>query len=159
MPEILNLDLFWKSGIGICFEKSGSRDSRLPTPGQPERLLSISRPQKPQFHRNSIIFYRLEFRGRWIWLFERLSRRLFCRGNERRPPLRRQRDVPPILHFSQRPKSLYFFTFSGFSGSPGEKKGSPGIPMTYVIFPFSKIWEYFLKIENVSRPRFFRNYS
>ena len=45
-----------------------SRDYRLPTPGQPERLLSISRPQKPQFHRNSITFYRLEFRGRWICL-------------------------------------------------------------------------------------------
>ena len=49
-------------------QNPGSRDSRLPTPGQPERLLSISRPQKPHFHRNSITFYRLAFRGRWICL-------------------------------------------------------------------------------------------
>ena len=46
---------------------------------------------------------------------------------------------PDLTLFSEAQKPGFFFNFSGFSGSPGEKKGSAGIPMTYVIFPSSKI--------------------
>ena len=120
----MNLDLFWKSGIGICFEKSGSRDSRLPTPGQPERLLSISRPQKPQFHRNSITFYRLEFRGRWICLRDSRGGCFVVEMGGGGPGGAREKHALSNT-FLRDQKNSFFLLFRFFRGRKAKRKAIP----------------------------------